>query len=566
MSDSLLLEVESFIERSWQRVAEIRAGRRQEIEALLHRLDELAAAAELQGNPDFLTEHESYREALQHELAGLADPTTSATEMPMARQSTIAEIAEAEIAEVTPIQLIESAPNEPESSPTSPDVEVPEEAPGSVVATAPPIPEPEPPRVAPAKPLSAREINRRKQIKQRLEARRTEARTRLNAILRQNLLAPELRLTVQAMAAELNELRCQALEIDQSEIAERILSDINDLRSWKGMQDPEFGFVYGLSKEHVHCAEEWTAVKHFYQALDNAHQIRRILDQNELKQALRRDAEELLSRLRLGFCQLQSRTTISFVEPELKEICGTEDLAKKLWSTDERYFKQAQQIVGESERLLNRLTKELKQTVLLDELTANLEDADDSWTIIENSLKAGLTPSNTDLIGIVRAHIGKPLDIKPKTKDGQALLAQLKKSPKSKNTEPREAEAPLPAQEPVQRLLQSKTVLILGGHPDEQKRQSLEEALGTSVSWPDVKEETPLETLYAHADRHDVVIRFARFSRHSTRDVKTRVKQQRKHFYDITGGQGVNNIVQQIFDQSGLATAVAIGNKKGFIR
>src|SRR5690606_30293013 len=125
-------------------------------------------------------------------------------------------------------------------------------------------------------------------------------------LLRRNLESPELRFTAQLVAADLNRLRAQALDLDQPEVANRILQSILSLREWKDSLDFDLSFVYGFSKEHVHAAEDWKILRDFYQCLLTAQSVRKLLELESLKDASVTSAKEVLARLRAGFCDLNA--------------------------------------------------------------------------------------------------------------------------------------------------------------------------------------------------------------------------------------------------------------------
>jgi hypothetical protein len=178
--------------------------------------------------------------------------------------------------------------------------------------------------------------------------------------------------------------------------------------------------------------------------------------------------------------------------------------------------------------------------------------------LIEGCLKAGIAPSNKDLVSsllpfadVVRSMQNKGFEALVKYLDQKAQTNCVEDASCEEEIEDVVDEQFALKQSQVRDLLKGKKVLFVGGNKvSGAQRSAIKSGIGCKeLIWPGSDDHTPVSFFYPYADKADVVCYLVRWSRHGFKQVLDYGKAHGKDTVTLPSGIGVNRVVSEIYEQ-----------------
>jgi hypothetical protein len=174
--------------------------------------------------------------------------------------------------------------------------------------------------------------------------------------------------------------------------------------------------------------------------------------------------------------------------------------------------------------------------------------------VVDELITSGMAPSNAELREMLLPMVDDLPDI-PTTPPGfERVLREIDRflaaaPPPSENDQVRD---PPPAVRNAARLLDGRSIVLIGGDRRPQSEQALKQALGLSdLLWVEAREHTSITRFEPYIARPDValVLLAIRWSSHSYSEVSEFCQRYGKPLVRLPGGYNPNQVATQILDQ-----------------
>jgi hypothetical protein len=227
-----------------------------------------------------------------------------------------------------------------------------------------------------------------------------------------------------------------------------------------------------------------------------------------------------------------------------------EDLASRIEVVDAS-MQENQRRAKQRRKLLNKVRHKLSL------ITDDPEGAEAHWEIlvatVDDLIQDGLPPSNRELRELLVPVINE-LPPLPEIPQGFELVLReidrfLALSPSPEGTSPTQ---PIPEVRKVSRLLEGRSMVLIGGERRRGSEQALKEAFDLrELTWIETREHQSIDGFEPYIARPDVavVLLAIRWSSHSHGDVKNFCDRHDKPLVRLPTGYNPNQVAVQILEQ-----------------